>query len=211
MTETDADKRIGGKSANRSVGNAADVLTHTVAYNESIGSNDTDDDYDLSEEDNSNEEGIFHKQSSHPIHFTASLSDHAEYITNNLVDALDSQGLDESLVLQAKISGRLNNENQKVIERRKELNERLKSILSLYKKNFTHSERNLKSNLTSMTRVQKLKHDIDELESRIEKLKNGSSKSFRIFKLQYDGISKSYPVEYNQSKDKILERQIDEL
>ena len=109
----------------------------------------------------------------------------------------------------------MNNEKQKIIDKRKEVVDKIENLKNLYAYNFLSAcNHSLKS---SVSRVDKLQQDITEIENRIEKLKSGPSKNnsstfgamFKS-KKQNMGIANRYPIEYNQAKDKVLERQIEE-
>lgn len=114
-----------------------------------------------------------------------------QYLSNSLAHGLDSLELDKSLVLQAQLSGSLNNESQKIIEKRKLLQKKLQDLQQLYNDTFPQ--------LTQMA------HDIKILEQRLSILHHGQKK------LMYTkpGVLQKYPVEYNRAKDKVIERQLD--
>ncbi|RLV94113.1 hypothetical protein JA1_001973 [Spathaspora sp. JA1] len=131
--------------------------------------------------------------------FTGSLTDHTNYFVSTLNTALDSIELDKSLVLQAQISGHLNNENQKLLEKRKVLIEKLHNLQSLYNDHFQASDK-------KPSKIDQMKSDIGNLQQRIEKLKYGSK---TIFKSK-EGVVKKYPIEYNQARDKVVERLVDD-
>lgn len=184
----------------------------SASYSES---DSDDDDYFLSDEEeltnmnsNPDEGGI-------RMNYSTSMADHIAYLSNSLTYALDSLQLDKSLVLQAQLSGQLNNEKQRIIDKRKEVVDKIENLKNLYAYNFVSARNlNLKSNVS---RMEELKQDITEIEYRIEKLKSGPSKNngstFRAMfksKNQNMGIANKYPIEYNQAKDKVLERQIEE-
>ena len=170
---------------------------------------DTDDEYILSDDEVLRELASRehqHRQGG----YSASLSDYATYFSNTLSHALDSLALDKSLVLQAQMSGKLNNENQKLIDKRQEVVEQLKSLKQLYNDNF---ELKYDPVLKTKTRkVELMNNDLKDIQHRIERLKNGKTKSGFLF-LSSDstvGVVKKFPIEYNQARDKVLERQIDE-
>lgn len=132
------------------------------------------------------------------------MADHVKFFTDTISQALDSADIDKSLVLEAQISGNLNNENQKIIEKKELLLEKLKNLQILFGKNFGVTEESKQS------RVDKMRSDITNIEQRIARLKNGSkSKSTIPFikRKQRLGVVPKFPIEYNQAKDKVLERQ----
>lgn len=185
---------------------------NSASYSES---DSDDDEYFLSDEEDLNNVNSNTHESETRMNYSTSMTDHIAYLSNSLTYALDSLQLDKSLVLQAQLSGQLNNEKQKIIDKRKELAEKIANLKNLYAYNFVSAnDLSLKSNVS---RVEKLKQDITEIEYRIEKLKSGPSKNngstFRAMfksKNQNIGIANKYPIEYNQAKDKVLERQIEE-
>lgn len=175
-------------------------------------SDSDDDDYFLSDEEELNNISSNPNEGEARLNYSTSMADHIAYLSNSLTYALDSLQLDKSIVLQAQLSGQLNNEKRKIIDKRKEVVEKIENLKHLYDYNFGSA--NIKS---SLSRVEKLKQDITEIEYRIEKLKSGPSKSNgstlrAMFKSknQNTGIANRYPIEYNQAKDKVLERQIEE-
>ncbi|ODV78437.1 uncharacterized protein CANTADRAFT_6828 [Suhomyces tanzawaensis NRRL Y-17324] len=168
----------------------------------SVELSDTDDDYVLSDED---------EILTNPEHlgFTSSLSEHATYFSNTISHALDSLELDKSLALQAKLSGELNNENQKIIERKQELSQHLKQLQDLLKTN-------LVSEPQKLSKVEQMSKDLESIELRILRLKNGQKKgSYALSFLRSTnhskvGVVEKYPIEYNQARDKVTERQLDQ-
>lgn len=178
-------------------------------------SDSDDDDYFLSDEEDLNNVNSNPDEGGTRMNYSTSMADHIAYLSNSLTYALDSLQLDKSLVLQAQLSGQLNNEKQKIIDKRKEVVDKIENLKTLYAYNFVSaSNQSLKSNVS---RVDRLQQDITEIENRIEKLKSGPSKNngstFRTMfnsKNHNMGIANKYPIEYNQAKDKVLERQIEE-
>mmetsp|Transcript_5410 Transcript_5410/g.6271 ORF Transcript_5410/g.6271 Transcript_5410/m.6271 type:complete len:230 (+) Transcript_5410:43-732(+) len=174
-----------------------------------------DDDYFLSDDEELNNINSNPNDGEARLNYSASMADHIAYLSNSLTYALDSLQLDKSLVLQAQLSGQLNNEKQRIIDKRKEILRKIENLKQLYDYNFGSANSHaLKS---SVSRVEKLKQDITEIEYRIDKLKSGPSKSngstFRAMfksKNQNIGVANNYPIEYNQAKDKVLERQFEE-
>ncbi|EGV66463.1 hypothetical protein CANTEDRAFT_112190 [Yamadazyma tenuis ATCC 10573] len=67
---------------------------------------------------------------------------------------------------------------------------------------------------TKISVVQKLNHDIKNIETRIRVLKEGRKDkgvmSFLGNSKNVKGVMSLYPIEYSQARDKVLERQIDE-
>lgn len=162
------------------------------------GDSDTDDDYDISETDEFEDlENV-----SHDARFVANLTEHSKYLTNVLAQALELVDLDKSLVLQAQLSGRLNNENQKIIDKTNLIRQKLVQLQLSYQENFQPKS-------GGISKIAQLKLDIANLESRLNVLKHGSKPS--LFKLkkksQVENIAEKYPIEYNQAKDKVIERQ----
>lgn len=171
---------------------------------------DTEDDYMLSDDEELNR--ILSRETSnhhhHGLPSSGSMVDHAQFFAEALSHALDSIDIDRSLVLQAQISGKLNNENQKIIEKKEILIEKLKNIQLMYGKNFGLLADGKES------RVDKMKKDISFIENRITKLMHGGSEtksSIPFFKNKSNmGVEQKYPIEFNQAKDKVIERQIDD-
>lgn len=176
-----------------------------------IDDDDEDDDYLMSDEDEY--EITNNSERHHRMGYNATLADHSQYLTNTISHALSSLQLDKSLALQAQLSGVINNENQRITEKHQQLLEKLENINNLYNKNFgliydpkTHTKTN---------RLKQMRHDIEMIEKRIQNLKQGNSNkssltSFFTTSNKNSGVINKYPVEYNQAKDKILERQIDD-
>lgn len=119
-----------------------------------------------------------------------------QYLTSTLAHALDSMELDKSLVLQAKLSGYLNNENQKINEKRQLVLQKLQSLKTLHQANFKPQ---------GNARIDRLTQDIKDIELRIKNIKHGSSSLLGLFRTQ-TGLVNKYPVEYNQARDTVLER-----
>lgn len=171
---------------------------------------DDDDDYLLSDE---NDFDGAAPHDNHRMGYNATLSDHSDYLLGTLNHALDSLDLDKSLVLQAQLSGILNNENQKITEKRLQVLEKLEYLKGLFKKNFDPSCNPDSKGKVSV--IGQLNQDIKNLEHRIDVLKNGHQPSslrsmFGGGPQKINGIINRFPVEYNQAKDKVLERQLEE-
>lgn len=135
----------------------------------------------------------------HHFSYTTSLSDHAEYFSKTLSHAMESVQLDKSLAAQAQLSGQINNKNQKLLEKQAELAKKLSDLKGLY-------EYHLASN-----RIGDLEKDIRGISVRIEALKKGSQKSLLFGSRPQIGVAGRYPVEYNQARDKVLERSENDL
>lgn len=161
---------------------------------------DTDDEYDISE----NEEVVVLDNYSHDSRFVANLSEHSKYLTNALADTLDLVDLDKSLVLQAQLSGKMNNENQKILDKTKLLKEKLMNLQDMYKQNFVAE--------SGLSKIAQLKLDMSSLEQRLHRIKHGSKPALFKFSKKLgkvENIVGKYPIEYNQARDKIIERQYD--
>lgn len=168
---------------------------------------DESDDYLLSDENDVDESGAHDRMG-----YNATIADHSEYLLGTLNHALDSLELDKSLVIQAQLSGILNNENQKIVDKRIQVIEKLELLKQLFRKNFD-PKYNPDSN-GKMSVIGQLNQDIKDIGHRIDTLKNGlkqsSFSSMFGASSKVDGVVKRFPVEYNQARDKVVERQIDE-
>lgn len=194
-------------------GNTIENTNTAANRNGATNDNDSevlsDDEYLVSDDDELN---AF--LASDSIHYPNSLSEHAAYLSNTLSHALDSLELDKSLVLQAQISGKLNNQNQMLVEKNAELGARLKRLRQLYNDNFVvRQDLALK---VKLSKVDQMKNDLAAIEQRIARLKMGENKSSYLPFLRSThhtqiGVAKKYPIEYNQAKTKVLERQIEDL
>lgn len=128
-------------------------------------------------------------------HFAhTTIADHTEYFTKSLSRALQSLHLDKSLVAQAQLSGQINDKNQKLVEKYEQLHERLAAIQQQYEYHIAQK------------RLGTLESDIKSLSSRIDALRNGSSKLLLFKSKRSKGIAETYPIEYNQAKEKVIER-----
>ncbi|KAI5953486.1 KXD1 [Candida jiufengensis] len=180
------------------------LTSHNNNSYEQLVSTDTDDDYLRSDDDEDDIGPVNEESVSSHLPGIANLGDHAKYFTNSILQALDSSDLDKSLVTEAQISGNLNNENQKLIEKKSQLQEKLRTLQSLFEKNFTPAED------SKLSRMDKLNNDIQHLEKRITKLKNGDTKSYVVPFMKSKknlGIIEKFPIEYYQATDKVLDRQ----
>lgn len=171
------------------------VEEETNDYSAADSSDEEDDEYLVSDDN----EG-YDSEESHRIDYSATLSERLQYLTASLDNALDSLELDKSLVIQAQLSGLLNNESQKILEKQELLKQKIQLLKLLYRKNFTPVDDQ------KLSVAQRVQHDLKDIESRIKVLKHGKTKLFT----KTEGMISKYPVEYNQAKDKILERTLDE-
>ncbi|KAM9936044.1 hypothetical protein OXX80_004398 [Metschnikowia pulcherrima] len=96
--------------------------------------------------------------------------------------------------MQARLSGQLNDKSQLLSEKQTEILTRLGTLKELYE---TYISKN---------KLGDLEKDIDQLAVRLRNLKNGQTKSTLFGKKTSSGVADKYPVEYNQAKDKVLER-----
>ncbi|KAI5960446.1 KXD1 [Candida pseudojiufengensis] len=167
-------------------------------------STDTEDEYFKSDEDKE-DEGLINEDSvtSH-LPGISNLGDYAKYFTNSILQSLDSTDLDNPLVIEAQISGSLNNENQKSMEKKSQLQEKLRVLHGLFEKNFTAIGD------AKGSRMDQLNHDIQSLERRINRLKHGEARSLGIPFIKSKnkaGVIDKFPIEYYQAKDKVLDRE----
>ena len=125
--------------------------------------------------------------------------DQGRYLAETLTATLESVELDKSLALEAQISGRLNSKNQELVSKKLLLAERLENLQQLYKKYFKPPSD------TSSSVVDQIRNELKVLEQRVHELKYGKSTMFR-HKL---GVVDKFPIEYNQAKEKVLERVMD--
>lgn len=130
----------------------------------------------------------------HYFGFGSSFAEHTEYFSKSLSYALDSIKLDKSLVAQAQLSGHLNNKSQKLAEKHEELIEKIATLRILYNYH------------VGSNRIGELEKDLVDLHSRIDNLKNGLPKTLLFGRKGTVGVAEKYPIEYNQAKDKVLER-----
>lgn len=127
-------------------------------------------------------------------HFALGSTLDAEYFAKSLEYALDSVQLDKSLVAQAQLSGHLNNKSQKLADKQAEVEARIAALKKLYTRHVMEN------------RIGGLEKDLVELHARIDALKNGLPKTLLFGRKGTVGIAEKYPVEYNQARDKVLER-----
>ncbi|RCK57719.1 Biogenesis of lysosome-related organelles complex 1 subunit KXD1 [Candida viswanathii] len=167
---------------------------------------DSDDDDYLLSDDEDLSRILSHDLDHARLPGSRNMAEHVKFFSSTLTQALDSVDIDKSLALEARISGNLNNENQKIIERKELLIEKLRSLQILYGRNFGVSEE------SKVNRVLRMRNDIGDIERRIARLKNGTKAKSSIPFLkgkQNLGVVQKFPIEYNQAKDKVLERQFD--
>lgn len=159
---------------------------------------DSSDDF-ISSEDDLAESHTFSGTLQHRVGFGASLAEHADYFTNTLSHALDSAQMDRSLVVQARLSGHINNKNQQLVEKKQELLEKLQLLKQLHEKH------------VGSNRLGQLEKDIKDISSRLDVLITGTSRRLILGKKRTLGVAQKYPVEYNQAKDRVLERDYEEV
>ncbi|KAI5970388.1 KXD1 [Candida margitis] len=171
---------------------------------EITGNNESssDDEYLSSDQDNSSTHISKNNHLDAQFHNPSSLSNHAKYFTNSIVSSLDSSDVDKSLVLEAQISGNLNNENQKLVEKTNLLRAKVSTVQALCDSYFGTKDG------SKVSRAEKLRSEISIIEKRLSKLKYGGRSSFptSLIKTQKSGVIEEYPVEYFQARDKVLER-----
>lgn len=129
--------------------------------------------------------------------YSTSLGDHATYFATALANAVDSVNLDRSLAAQAQLSGKLNSDAQRLLDKRHECVARLQTLQELYSDRFGRGH--------GASRVDRLHRALGDIEARIDKLKHGSAPLVPVFG-RAPGVIQKYPVEYNQARDKVVER-----
>ena len=187
---------------NEELKNAKTIRANTEADSiENSNEVSSDDDYVLSDQDNSTIDGTNNNLDSQ-FHDPSSLSNHAKYFSNTILLSLDSSDVDRALVLEAQISGNLNNETQKLLDKTNLLHAKLVTIQSLCDTYFAAKDN------SKLSRVERLRNEIRGIEKRLQRLKHGDRKSFpaSLIKSQKSGVIEEYPVEYFQARDKVLER-----
>lgn len=169
--------------------------SENVSHTESSGLLDaTSDDEYLSSGDEALEgleESTAHH---HHLTYNSGIAEHAAFFEKSLNEALDLVSLDSSLAMQARLSGQLNDKSQLLSEKQTEILTRLGMLKELYE---TYISKN---------KLGDLEKDIDQLAVRLRNLQNGQTKSTFFGKKTSSGVADKYPVEYNQAKDKVLER-----
>ncbi|GBL49002.1 hypothetical protein CJI97_005134 [Candidozyma auris] len=136
---------------------------------------------------------ISNDEQRHSFGRATSLSDHTEYFTKTIANAMESLSLDKSLVAQAQLSGYINNKNQQLVEMNEKLCSRLENLRQQYE---FHISRH---------RLGYLEKDLENISSRIETLKHGAKGSV-LFGNSKLGVAQKFPVEYNKAKDKVFDR-----
>lgn len=173
------------------------MATNSESAQENIYS--TSDDEFISSGDDLHIENDASEEQRHRIGYGSSLTEHAEYFTKALSHALDSVQMDRSLVVQAQLSGHINNKNQNLIEKKQELLQKLEVLKELHNKH------------VSSNRLGQLEKDIRDLSVRLNVLKNGVQKTLLLRKKSILGVAQKFPVEYNQAKDRVLEREYEDV
>lgn len=171
---------------------AAGSSEHALADPDSEDSLDSEDDYVTSEDEVLTL--VLSSDERHHFAFGSTAAQNTEYFVKALSDAMESLEMDNSLAAQAQLSGYLNNQNQKLVEKRLQLVEKLANIRRLHK---MHIENN---------RIGVLESDLKDLSNRINRLKHGAPKSLLFKNNGTIGVAEKYPIEYNKAKDKVLER-----
>lgn len=185
---------------------SGDVVLEPVPLGDISNSlSDSEDDYIVSEDEVS---AVFSLGGTHGrFPYTSSLSDHAQYLSKTLDRALESLLLDKSLVIQAQLSGHINNENQQILDKRRLLAQKMETLKQLYNENFVKV-------VEGSTKVARLGKDIATVEGRVARLRDGNKGLGRLGGLfaasGRQGVAEKYPVEYNQARDKVLERQMED-
>ncbi|QBM86406.1 hypothetical protein METSCH_A10450 [Metschnikowia aff. pulcherrima] len=169
--------------------------SENVSHNESSGLLDaTSDDEYLSSGDDAlegpDESAAHHRH----LTYNSGIAEHAAFFEKSLNEALDLVSLDSSLAMQARLSGQLNDKSQLLSEKQTEILTRLGTLKELYE---TYISKN---------KLGDLEKDIDQITVRLRNLKNGQTKSTFFGKKISSGVADKYPVEFNQAKDKVLER-----
>lgn len=154
---------------------------------------DSEDDYITSDEDILTTVMSSDDQRHH-FAYGSTFAEHTEYFSKSLSYALDSVKLDKSVVAQAQLSGHLNNKLQKLAEKHTELVDKISTLKKLYAYHL------------STGRVTELEKDLADITNRINTLKNGLPKTLLFGRKGTVGVAEKYPIEYNQAKDKVLER-----
>lgn len=130
----------------------------------------------------------------HPLFASSSIAEHTAYFEKSLNETLDSLKLDDSLVLQAQLSGQLNQKSTELHEKKLQMISKVQSLKALYKYHITED------------RIGKLESDIKSINTRVGILMSGVSRKGVFGKSKKLGVCDKYPVEFNKAKDKVLER-----
>lgn len=176
------------------------------------GADDTDDDYDLSGVDDSELDAstaTIDNASKSLVRGPDNIAEHAALLADALSIALDSTELDDSLVSQAKTSGMLRNETYRLDEKAQELKSCINTLKALYKENFAPKSHSASG--PKLRKVEIIALELAGLEKRLDALTNGpkasSISNILGTKRKAVGVAQMFPVEYNQARDKVLERQ----
>lgn len=128
-----------------------------------------------------------------PLGCGTTFAEHVLYFKNALDNCLDSLQLDKALVAQSQLSGRLIDTNRLLLDKLQELQQSLRRLQELFQYHI------------SSNRIDALDSDLKNIHTRIENLKHGAPKSLFFAKSKL-GVMHKFPVEYNQARDRILER-----
>lgn len=178
--------------SNRDQGDREHQLSRDpIESDDDLPSSNSEDEF-ISSDDESLNRGVSGK------HFNSlgcgtTFSEHVLYFEKALDVALGLQRLDKSFVAQAQLSGHLNDTNRLLLEKQEELQKSLQRLRVLYDMNITSK------------RIDVLGADLKQINTRIKNLKHGQPKS-RFFAKRHLGVVDKFPVEYNQARDKVLER-----
>lgn len=126
--------------------------------------------------------------------YGSGLAEHTAFFEKSLGEALDLVALDSSLALQAQLSGQLNDKAKLLLEKQAQILNRVQTLKGLYKQ------------YISDNKLGELEKDIDLLDTRISRLKHGHSKQTLFRKKTSLGVVDRFPIEYNQARDKVVER-----
>ncbi|WPK23826.1 hypothetical protein PUMCH_001073 [Australozyma saopauloensis] len=162
-----------------------------IALDSDIPLSDSDDEFISSDNDSLSK--ILSGKQFNSLGCGSTFSEHVLYFEKALDVALDSHQLDKSLVAQAKLSGHLNDTNRILIEKQQELTESLERLRHLFKHHIASK------------RIDDLDTNLRQINTRIRNLKHGPPKTLFFGKSKL-GVMDKYPVEYNQARDKVLDR-----
>ncbi|GEQ72336.1 hypothetical protein JCM33374_g6023 [Metschnikowia sp. JCM 33374] len=179
------------KPTNLELGPSEDVRDSIQSGSDGI---DSDDDYISSGEDEALDSLEAPASRPHQLTYGTSIAEHTAFFEKSLSDALDSVSLDSSLAFQAQLSGSLNDKAQLLAEKQTQLLERMETLKTLYKQYIGENK------------LGDLEKDIETVTVRLRHLKHGHSKTTLFRKNNSLGVVDQYPIEYNQAKDKVLER-----
>lgn len=157
---------------------------------------------DFSESDDyisSGEEALDSTLPERPFPLRSTLAEHVEYFTKSIEYAMDGLQLDKALVVQAQLSGLINDKNQQLLEKLALLVDKLLHLKLLYAKQVANN------------RIGELEKTLRDIKIRVESLERGSSKKLLLRREVRPGVAEMHPVEYNRARDKILERTSEDL